>query len=107
MADVVHRSSGKGEVVEAGDAEHGVVDAVASEAAVAEADYAAAFALVTRQRLRTPTTTDDLATDAASQDPADRLAHFADAGLLDTDAEIFGDHRSRPAPSEPLGRPKP
>jgi TetR/AcrR family transcriptional repressor of mexJK operon len=62
---------------------------------VGSADYAAAFALVAQQRLRTPTTTDDLATEAASQDLADRLAHFADAGLLDIDdARLAADHFS-------------
>lgn len=43
---------------------------------VGSADYAAAFALVAQQRLQTPTTTDDLATDLASQDLAERIAHF-------------------------------
>ncbi len=42
-------------------------------------------ALVAQQRLQTPTSTDDLATDSASQDLADRIAHFAWLGLLDTD----------------------
>ncbi|GHE92884.1 TetR/AcrR family transcriptional regulator [Streptomyces fumanus] len=58
-------------------------------------DYAAAFALVAQERLRTPTTTDDLATEAASQELADRIAHFADAGLLDTDdPRLAADHFS-------------
>ncbi|MFF4355104.1 S8 family serine peptidase [Streptomyces sp. NPDC001530] len=62
---------------------------------VGSADYAAAFALVARQRLQTPTTTDDLATDAASQDLADRIAHFAGAGLADTDnPRLAADHFS-------------
>ncbi|MFH8776144.1 hypothetical protein [Streptomyces sp. NPDC017958] len=62
---------------------------------VGSADYAAAFALVAQQRLQTPTTTDDLATDAASQDLADRIAHFAGAGLLDTDnPRLAADHFS-------------
>ncbi|MFJ3821265.1 TetR/AcrR family transcriptional regulator [Streptomyces nodosus] len=62
---------------------------------VGSADYAAAFALVAQQRLQTPTTTDDLATDGASQDLADRIAHFADAGLLDADnPRLAADHFS-------------
>ncbi|MFD7608085.1 S8 family serine peptidase [Streptomyces mirabilis] len=62
---------------------------------VGSADYAAAFALVAQQRLQTPTTTDDLATDLASQDLADRIAHFAGAGLLDTDnPRLAADHFS-------------
>ncbi|WP_043626262.1 TetR/AcrR family transcriptional regulator [Nonomuraea candida] len=62
---------------------------------VGSADYAAAFALVAQQRLHTPTTTDDLATEAASQELADRLAHFADTGLLDTDnPRLAADHFS-------------
>lgn len=36
LTSIVSRSSGESEVVEAGDAEHGVVDAVAFQAAVAE-----------------------------------------------------------------------
>ncbi|WP_406307105.1 hypothetical protein OHA61_38855 [Streptomyces sp. NBC_00885] len=55
----------------------------------------AAFALVAQQRLQTPTTTDNLATDGASQDLADRIAHFAGAGLLDTDnPRLAADHFS-------------
>ncbi|MEU3923253.1 hypothetical protein [Streptomyces sp. NPDC029004] len=62
---------------------------------VGSADFAAAFALVAQQRLQTPTTTDDLATDAPSQDLADRIAHFAGAGLLDTDnPRLAADHFS-------------
>jgi TetR/AcrR family transcriptional repressor of mexJK operon len=62
---------------------------------VGSADYAAAFALVAQRRLQAPTTEDDLATDAASQDLADRIAHFADAGLLDTDTpRLAADHFS-------------
>jgi hypothetical protein len=36
LTSVVSRSSGEGEVVQAGNAEHGVVDAVALQAAVAK-----------------------------------------------------------------------
>ena len=36
MVSVVPRSSGEAEVVEAGDAEHGVVDAVAFQTAIAQ-----------------------------------------------------------------------
>lgn len=62
---------------------------------VGSADYAAAFALVAQERLRTPTTQDDLATDTASQELADRIAHFADAGLLDVDdPRLAADHFS-------------
>lgn len=56
-------------------------------------DYAAAFALVAQQRLQTSTTEDDLVTDTASQDLADRIAHFTAAGLLDVDnSRLAADH---------------
>ncbi|WP_329258996.1 TetR/AcrR family transcriptional regulator [Streptomyces sp. NBC_01478] len=62
---------------------------------VGSADYAAAFALVAQERLRTPTTADDLATEAASEDLAERIAHFVGAGLLDTDnPRLAADHFS-------------
>ncbi|GLU48267.1 TetR/AcrR family transcriptional regulator [Nocardiopsis ansamitocini] len=62
---------------------------------VRSADYAAAFALVAQERLRTPTTEDDLATEAVSEDLAKRIAHFADIGLLDTDdPRLAADHLS-------------
>lgn len=62
---------------------------------VGSTDYAAAFALVAQQRLQTPTTQDDLATDAASQELTERIAHFVDAGLLDTDnPRLAADHFS-------------
>ncbi|MEV6510591.1 TetR/AcrR family transcriptional regulator [Streptomyces sp. NPDC051642] len=60
---------------------------------VGSADYAAGFALVAQERLRTPTTKDDIATGAVEEVFAERIAHFADAGLLDTDdARLAADH---------------
>jgi TetR/AcrR family transcriptional repressor of mexJK operon len=60
---------------------------------VGSADYAAGFALVAQERLRTPTTRDDIATGAVEEAFAERLAHFADLGLLDTDnPRLAGDH---------------
>ena len=60
---------------------------------VGSADYAAGFALVAQERLRTPTTRDDIATGVVEEVFAERLAHFADAGLLDTDdPRLAGDH---------------
>ncbi|MER5432627.1 TetR/AcrR family transcriptional regulator [Streptomyces sp. NPDC002588] len=60
---------------------------------VGSADYAAGFALVAQERLRTPTTTDDIATAAVQEALAERLAHFVEAGLLDTDdPRLAGDH---------------
>ncbi|MCX5087410.1 TetR/AcrR family transcriptional regulator [Streptomyces sp. NBC_00365] len=52
---------------------------------VGSADYAAAFALVAQQGLQTPSTKGDLTTEAAAEDQVERMAHFADVGLLDTD----------------------
>jgi TetR/AcrR family transcriptional repressor of mexJK operon len=54
------------------------------------ADYVAAFALVAQQCLQTPSAKGDHTTEAAAEDRAERMAHFADVGLLDTDT-------SRPA----------
>ncbi|MFJ9374869.1 TetR/AcrR family transcriptional regulator [Streptomyces sp. NPDC101455] len=60
---------------------------------VGSADYAAGFALVAQERLRTPTTRDDIATGAVEEVFAERLGHFADAGLLDTDnSRLAADH---------------
>ena len=60
---------------------------------VGSADYAAGFALVAQERLRTPTTRDDIATGVVEEAFAERLAHFADIGLLDTDdPRLAGDH---------------
>lgn len=60
---------------------------------VGSADYAAGFALVAQERLRTPTTRDDIATGAVEEVFADRLARFADAGLLDADdPRLAADH---------------
>ena len=60
---------------------------------VGSADYAAGFALVAQERLRTPTTRDDIATGAVEEVFAERLAHFADAGLLETDdPRLAADH---------------
>ncbi|GER98083.1 hypothetical protein Acor_01450 [Acrocarpospora corrugata] len=52
---------------------------------VGSADYAAAFALVAQQRMQTPATEDDVVTTAAEEALVERVAHFADAGLLDTE----------------------
>ncbi len=52
---------------------------------VGSADYAAGFALVAQERLRTPMTEDDITTTAIEEEFTERVAHFADAGLLDTD----------------------
>lgn len=46
---------------------------------------AAAFALVAQQGLQTPSTKGDLATEAAAEDRAERMAHFVGAGLLAAD----------------------
>ena len=60
---------------------------------VGSADYAAGFALVAQERLRTPMTKDDIATVAVEEVFADRLARFVDAGLLDTDnPRLAADH---------------
>ncbi|MEV7425735.1 MULTISPECIES: TetR/AcrR family transcriptional regulator [unclassified Streptomyces] len=60
---------------------------------VGSADYAAGFALVAQERLRTPMTKDDIATAAAEEALADRIARFAEAGLLDTDnPRLAADH---------------
>lgn len=52
---------------------------------VGSADFAAGFALVAQERLRTPTTEIDIATAAVEEAIAERIAHFTDAGLLDAD----------------------
>ncbi|MEV0275668.1 helix-turn-helix domain-containing protein [Streptomyces sp. NPDC050610] len=52
---------------------------------VGSADYAAGFALVAQERLRTPMTDDDIATAAVEEVFMERIALFADAGLLDMD----------------------
>lgn len=49
------------------------------------ANYAAVFALVAQQRLQTPTTEDDISTEVLEEALAERIAHFAGIGLLDTD----------------------
>lgn len=60
---------------------------------VGSADYAVGFALVAQERLRTPTTRGDIATGVVEEVFAERPAHFADAGLLDTDdPRPAGDH---------------
>ncbi|WP_432834040.1 TetR/AcrR family transcriptional regulator [Dactylosporangium sp. CA-092794] len=53
------------------------------------ADYAAVFALVIQQRWQSPETDDDLPTAAAQEALAERITHFADAGLLDTDNPLL------------------
>ncbi|NRQ33688.1 TetR/AcrR family transcriptional regulator [Nonomuraea sp. NN258] len=52
---------------------------------VGSADYAAAFALVAQRRWREPGNQDDVVTVSAEDALADRVAHFANVGLLDTD----------------------
>jgi TetR/AcrR family transcriptional repressor of mexJK operon len=52
---------------------------------VGSADYAAVFGLVAQQRLQTPTTEDDIDTTAGEEALRERIAHFVDVGLLDTD----------------------
>ncbi|MYV99009.1 TetR/AcrR family transcriptional regulator [Streptomyces sp. SID3343] len=60
---------------------------------VGSADYAAGFALVAQERLRTPTTEDDIATGAVEEAFAKRIADFVDARLLDTDdPRLAADH---------------
>jgi TetR/AcrR family transcriptional repressor of mexJK operon len=56
---------------------------------------AAAFALVAQQGLQTPSTKGDLTTEAAAEDQAERMAHFADVGLLDTDTSRLAADRLR------------
>ncbi|MFE7114572.1 TetR/AcrR family transcriptional regulator [Streptomyces sp. NPDC057654] len=52
---------------------------------VGSAEYAAGFALVAQERLRTPLTADDIATAEIEEAFTERVARFADAGLLDAD----------------------
>ncbi|XRQ10627.1 TetR/AcrR family transcriptional regulator, partial [Actinomadura welshii] len=60
---------------------------------VGSADYAAGFALVAQERLRTPMTEDDIATAAVEEALAKRIAHFCAAGLLDADdPRLAADH---------------
>ena len=60
---------------------------------VGSTDYTAAFALVAQERLRTPMTKDDIATASVEEALAERIAHFAEAGLLDTDdPRLAADH---------------
>jgi TetR/AcrR family transcriptional repressor of mexJK operon len=60
---------------------------------VASSDYATAFALVAQQRMQTSADHDDVATEALEDALAERMAHFADLGLLDaTDPRLAADH---------------
>jgi TetR/AcrR family transcriptional repressor of mexJK operon len=60
---------------------------------VGSAEYAAVFGLVAQRRLQTPSTDDDVATAIAEEAIADRLSHYADAGLLDAaDPRLIADH---------------
>ncbi|MFF8452388.1 TetR/AcrR family transcriptional regulator [Streptomyces leeuwenhoekii] len=60
---------------------------------VGSADYSAGFALVAQERLRTPTTDDDIETAPIQTALAERIARFVDAGLLDTDdPRLAADH---------------
>lgn len=52
---------------------------------VGSAEYAAVFALVAQRRWQDPTAGDDVATRTAEDAFAERIAHFADLGLLETD----------------------
>ncbi|GAA1010809.1 hypothetical protein Aple_066150 [Acrocarpospora pleiomorpha] len=59
---------------------------------VGSADYAAVFALVAQQRWQTPTSEDDLVTAVPEEALVERIAHFADMGLLDTDDPRLAAH---------------
>ncbi|MBZ6232015.1 helix-turn-helix domain-containing protein [Streptomyces olivaceus] len=60
---------------------------------VGSADLHAGFALVAQERLRTPTTEDDIETAPMQAALAEHIAHFVDAGLLDTDnPRLAADH---------------
>ncbi|MGV9968186.1 TetR/AcrR family transcriptional regulator [Streptomyces olivaceus] len=60
---------------------------------VGSADLHAGFALVAQERLRTPTTEDDIETAPIQAALAEHIAHFVDAGLLDTDnPRLAADH---------------
>ncbi|WP_245804993.1 TetR/AcrR family transcriptional regulator [Amycolatopsis australiensis] len=50
---------------------------------IASAEYAAAFALVAQQRWHSPGTSDEVSTRAPQAALAERIAHFAEAGLLE------------------------
>ncbi len=52
---------------------------------VASADYAAVFALVAQERLRTPEPSGDVMTDVAEEAMVARITRFAEAGLLEVD----------------------
>lgn len=60
---------------------------------VYSANYAAIFALVAQQRVQKPDSGEDLFTAAAEDAQAERIAHFIELGLLDTDnPRLAADH---------------
>ncbi|MFT2753613.1 TetR/AcrR family transcriptional regulator [Clavibacter sp. Sh2088] len=60
---------------------------------VASAEYATAFALVAQQRMQTGSAEDDVATEGLEDALAERMAHFAGIGLLDTEhPRVAADH---------------
>ncbi len=60
---------------------------------VASAEYAAAFALVSQQRWQSSGTADEVSTHAPQAALAERIAHFAEAGLLEaSDADMAAAH---------------
>lgn len=60
---------------------------------VASAEYATAFALVAQQRMKTGSDDDDVTTEALEEVLAERMAHFAAIGLLDThNPRLAADH---------------
>lgn len=62
-------------------------------AMMGSADYAAVFALVAQQRRGTSSAEHDVSTDAMEEAFAERIAHFVDIGLLETDnPRLAADH---------------
>ncbi len=62
---------------------------------VGSADYAAVFALVAQQRWQDPASEDDVLTAGPEEAFAERIAHFADQGLLEVeDSALAADHFS-------------
>jgi TetR/AcrR family transcriptional repressor of mexJK operon len=63
------------------------------QSVVGSADYSDGFALVAQERRRTPSTEGDIATDAVVLALAERLGHFVDVGLVETDRpELAAEH---------------
>jgi TetR/AcrR family transcriptional repressor of mexJK operon len=60
---------------------------------VGSADYSAVFALVARQRREESESNDDVSTETMEEVFAERIAHFVDIGLLDTnDPQLAVEH---------------